>query len=72
MNTLRPRHAPRAPSGADVGASMRPRESWRPRAKIRPCLVCNQPRLSTSPADRMHTGCRPSGENDGERAALVR
>jgi hypothetical protein len=72
MNTLRPRHEPRPPSSADMGASTPPRESWRPGPKVRPCLVCNKPRLSSSPADRMHAGCRPTGENDGERAALVR
>jgi hypothetical protein len=50
----------------------RPRETWRPRAKIRPCLICNKPRISSSASDRMHAGCRPTGENEGERAALVR
>jgi hypothetical protein len=49
----------------------RPRASWRPPAKIRPCMICNRPRVSTSPADRMHATCRLTGENDGERAGLV-
>jgi hypothetical protein len=72
MTAPRPRHEPRPPSSADVGTPTPPRAAWRPVPKVRPCLVCNKPRISTSPADRMHAGCRPSGENDGERAALVR
>lgn len=32
-----------------------PSASWRPRTpRVRPCLVCNRPRISTSPADQMH------------------
>lgn len=50
----------------------RPREGWRPQVRVRPCLVCNKPRISSSASDRMHAACRPTGENDGERAALVR
>jgi hypothetical protein len=49
----------------------RPRASWKPRPTIRACLACGIPRMSTSPSDRMHARCRPAGENDGERAALV-
>jgi hypothetical protein len=50
---------------------VRLRASWRLQAKIRPCMICNRPRVSTSPADRMHAGCRPAGENEGERAGLM-
>lgn len=50
----------------------RPSPSWRPRAKIRPCLGCGRPRISTSASDRLHPACRPAGElNDGEHGALV-
>jgi hypothetical protein len=51
---------------------VRPPASRRPQANIRLCLICNRPRVSTSPANRMHAGCRPTGENDGERAAILR
>ena len=72
MTTGRPRHAPRAPSDADMGPSTRPRETWRPGPKVRPCLKCGQPRLSTSASDRLHPKCRPAGEqNDGEAAAVL-
>lgn len=72
MNTVRPRHEPRAPSGADMRPSTRPRETWRPGPKVRPCLKCGQPRISTAPSDRLHPKCRPAGElNDGEAAGLV-
>lgn len=49
------------------------RTSWRPKPRVRPCLRCGRPRLSSSAADRLHPQCRPAGEqNDGERAGLVR
>ena len=50
---------------------VRPRESWRPAPKVRPCLVCNKPRISAGPGDRLHDKCRGDGPNDGEAAALV-
>jgi hypothetical protein len=50
-------------------ASTRQRQGWRPRARVRPCLACGRPRISSSPADRFHKACRPDlGENEGERA----
>jgi hypothetical protein len=56
----------------DARPPARPRASWRPQAKIRPCIICNRPRISSSAADRFHAACRPDlGENDGERAGLV-
>jgi hypothetical protein len=49
-----------------------PRESWRPLPKVRPCLCCGRPRISTSASDRLHPKGRPAGElNEGEAAALV-
>jgi hypothetical protein len=72
MTTQRPRHEPRAPSTADVDTPTRPRETWRPAPKVRPCLKCRQPRLSTAANDRLHPKCRPAGEvNEGEAARLV-
>jgi hypothetical protein len=56
---------PPAPSAAPS----RPRASWRP--EVRPCLRCNQPRISTGPGDRLHDKCRSEGPNDGEAAGLV-
>ena len=51
----------------------RPRASWRPVPRVRPCLKCNKPRLSSSASDRFHAACRPDlGENDGERGAILR
>lgn len=62
-----------APAKSAAPSPARPRESWRPKPRVRPCLRCNKPRISTSPGDRLHPGCRPQGElNDGEAASLVR
>ena len=64
--------SPARPARATVSAqAARQRESWRPRAKIRPCLVCNKPRISTSAEDRIHPGCRREGEAEGEPAGLL-
>jgi hypothetical protein len=62
-----------APPIAAPPEPSRPRVSWRPVPKVRPCLKCNKPRISSGAGDRLHPGCRPAGElNDGERAGLVR
>jgi hypothetical protein len=67
------RYEPRPATRANGGTPTRPRETWRPGPKVRPCLKCGQPRISASASDRLHPKCRPAGElNDGERAALVR
>ncbi len=61
------------PARVSRSSATRPREGWRPKSRVRPCLACNQPRISSSAADRFHKACRPDlGENDGERAGLVR
>jgi hypothetical protein len=66
------RHAPRPATRANGGTSTRPREPWRPAPKVRPCLKCGQPRISTAASDRLHPKSRPAGElNDGEAAAFV-
>jgi len=61
------------PNAVSAGpATPRPRATWRPVPKVRPCLRCNKPRISTGPSDRLHPKCRPAGElNDGEAAGLL-
>jgi hypothetical protein len=67
------RPTPQEKATAPSPARTRPREGWRPSPKIRQCLKCGRPRRSSSAADRFHAACRPDlGENDGERAGLVR
>jgi hypothetical protein len=73
MNAMRQRRELRTPASADVRTTTpaekpRPRATWRPVPKVRPCLVCNKPRISTGAQDRVHPACRP----EGERAGLVR
>jgi hypothetical protein len=56
----------------ETAAGVRPSPSWRPTPRVRPCLGCGRPRISTSASDRLHPKCRPAGEqNDGEAAVLV-
>jgi len=41
-------------------------------SEIRESPPAARPRLSASPADRIHPGCRREGDNDGELAGLAR
>ena len=65
------RPTPQEKATAPSTASARPREGWRPPARVRPCLKCGRPRISSSTADRLHDKCRAHGPNEGDTAALV-